>query len=102
MLSPAEMKAAPGSVQAMYKLEKYVQESGLEHSLLELVKTRVSRINGCAFCLDMHTKDARRAGESWRPLEQQEVPMSEEDLQLLITLDDPWNAQEWKVSKQLT
>ena len=57
-------KAAPGSVQAMYKLEKYVEESGLEHSLLELVKTRVSQINGCAFCLDMHTKDARAAGET--------------------------------------
>ena len=57
-------KAAPGSVQAMYKLEKYVQESGLEHPLLELVKTRVSQINGCAFCIDMHTKDARAAGET--------------------------------------
>jgi hypothetical protein len=39
-------KAAPGSVQAMYKLQKYVDESGLEHSLIELVKTRVSQING--------------------------------------------------------
>src|SRR3982751_3777171 len=57
-------KAAPGSVQAMYKLEKYVEESGLEQQLLELVKTRVSQINGCAFCIDMHTKDARAAGES--------------------------------------
>ena len=57
-------KAAPGSVQAMYKLQKYVDDSGLEHSLLELVKTRVSQINGCAFCVDMHTKDARAAGET--------------------------------------
>jgi AhpD family alkylhydroperoxidase len=57
-------KAAPGSVQAMYKLEKYVEESGLEPPLLELVKTRVSQINGCAFCIDMHTKDARAAGET--------------------------------------
>ena len=57
-------KAAPGSVQAMYKLQKYVDESGLEHSLLELVKTRVSQMNGCAFCIDMHTKDARAAGET--------------------------------------
>ena len=57
-------KAAPGSVQAMYKLQKYVEESGLEHSLLELVKTRVSQMNGCAFCIDMHTKDARAAGET--------------------------------------
>src|ERR671916_674779 len=57
-------EAAPGSVQAMYKLQKYVDQSGLEHSLLELVKTRVSQINGCAFCIDMHTKDARAAGEA--------------------------------------
>lgn len=57
-------KAAPGSVQAMYKLQKYADASGLEHSLLELVKTRVSQINGCAFCIDMHTKDARVAGET--------------------------------------
>jgi AhpD family alkylhydroperoxidase len=57
-------KAAPGSVQAMYKLQKFVEESGLERSLLELIKTRVSQINGCAFCIDMHTKDARALGES--------------------------------------
>jgi AhpD family alkylhydroperoxidase len=57
-------KAAPGSMQAMYKLQKYTEESGLEHSLLELVKTRASQINGCAYCLDMHTKDARAAGET--------------------------------------
>src|SRR5918992_1468658 len=57
-------KAAPGSVQAMYKLQKYVEESGLEHSLLELMKTRVSQLNGCAFCIDVHTKDARAAGEA--------------------------------------
>jgi AhpD family alkylhydroperoxidase len=56
--------AAPGSVQAMYKLQKFSEESGLERSLLELVKTRVSQINGCAFCIDMHTKDARAAGET--------------------------------------
>ena len=56
--------AAPGTVQAMYKLEKFVQDSGIEHSLLELIKTRVSQINGCAYCIDMHTKDARAAGET--------------------------------------
>jgi AhpD family alkylhydroperoxidase len=57
-------KLAPGGVQAMYKMHKYVEESGLEHSLLELVKTRASQINGCAYCIDMHTKDARAFGES--------------------------------------
>lgn len=57
-------QAAPGALTAMLGLETYVRESGLEHSLLELVKTRVSQINGCAHCLDMHSRDARRAGES--------------------------------------
>ncbi|NMM84676.1 carboxymuconolactone decarboxylase [Rhodococcus sp. SRB_17] len=57
-------KAAPGAFQAMLGLEKYVRQSGLEPALLELVKTRVSQINGCAYCLDMHTQDARAAGET--------------------------------------
>lgn len=57
-------KAAPGVYRAMSQLEQYIRNSGLEHSLLELVKIRASQINGCAFCLDMHTKDARAAGES--------------------------------------
>jgi AhpD family alkylhydroperoxidase len=57
-------KVALGAVQAMYKLHKYSEDSGLERSLLELIKTRVSQINGCAYCIDMHTKDARALGES--------------------------------------
>ncbi len=48
----------------LVRLEAYVRHSGLEHSLLELVKTRSSQINGCAYCLDMHSKDARAAGET--------------------------------------
>jgi AhpD family alkylhydroperoxidase len=48
----------------MSALESYVRESGLERSLLELVKIRSSQINGCAYCLDMHTKDARANGET--------------------------------------
>ena len=54
---------APEGFQAMYGLEYYVRSSGLEHSLLELVKPRVSQMNRCAYCIDMHTKDARVAGE---------------------------------------
>ncbi len=50
--------------QAMAGLERYVRNCGLEHALLELVKTRASQINGCAYCIDMHTKDARAGGES--------------------------------------
>ncbi|GMV94861.1 MAG: carboxymuconolactone decarboxylase family protein [Candidatus Hydrogenedentes bacterium] len=55
---------APDGVKAMWGLEKYVHGCGLEPSLLELVKTRASQINGCAFCIDMHTKDARAGGET--------------------------------------
>ncbi|CAN5135652.1 carboxymuconolactone decarboxylase family protein [soil metagenome] len=55
---------APGAYKAMLGLEQYVRGSGLEHALLELVKTRASQINACAYCLDMHTKDARAAGET--------------------------------------
>jgi len=50
--------------QAMLQLSKASESSGLERSLLELVKTRASQINGCAYCIDMHTKDARAAGET--------------------------------------
>jgi AhpD family alkylhydroperoxidase len=57
-------KVAPGAARAMLSLEKYVQECGLEASLLELVRMRASQINGCAYCLDMHSKDARAAGET--------------------------------------
>jgi AhpD family alkylhydroperoxidase len=57
-------KVSPGALRAMYALETYVRQSGLEPSLLELVKTRASQINGCAYCIDMHTKDARAHGES--------------------------------------
>ncbi|MGA8596243.1 MAG: carboxymuconolactone decarboxylase family protein [Bryobacteraceae bacterium] len=59
------LEAAPkGALQAMQGLEAYVRGSGLERSLLELLKTRVSQINGCAYCIDMHTKDARLHGET--------------------------------------
>ncbi|MBI0536737.1 carboxymuconolactone decarboxylase family protein [Roseomonas sp. KE2513] len=56
--------AAPRLMQAIVSLEKAVASSGLEQGLIELVKTRASQINGCAFCIDMHTRDARKAGES--------------------------------------
>ncbi len=55
---------APDGIKAMWGLEKYVHHCGLEPSLLELVKTRASQMNGCAYCLDMHTKDARAQGET--------------------------------------
>ena len=57
-------KAAPGAYHAMLGLEKYLHGCGLEAPLLHLVKLRASQINGCAFCLDMHSKDLRAIGES--------------------------------------
>jgi AhpD family alkylhydroperoxidase len=57
-------KAAPGGLNIMREFEKYLHECGLEQSLIELVKMRSSQINGCAYCIDMHSKDARAAGET--------------------------------------
>ena len=56
--------AAPEMIAAMTAFETAVVSSGLEHSLIELVKIRASQINGCAFCLHMHSRDARASGES--------------------------------------
>lgn len=56
--------AASGAAKAMFGLGDFVQNCGLEHKLLGLVKMRASQINGCAYCLDMHSKDARAAGET--------------------------------------
>jgi AhpD family alkylhydroperoxidase len=58
------MQAAPDTVKALLALENQVQTSGLERSLIELVKTRASQINGCAYCINMHTADARKHGET--------------------------------------
>jgi len=55
---------APDVMHAMLGLEECVRNSGLERSLLHLVKLRASQINGCAWCIDMHTKDARADGET--------------------------------------
>jgi AhpD family alkylhydroperoxidase len=58
-------KTSPEGIKAMRGLEHYInQSSGLEPSLREIVKVRASQINGCAYCIDMHTKDARAAGET--------------------------------------
>lgn len=57
-------KAAPGAYHAMRALEEYVAQSGLEPPLVELVKLRASYMNGCAYCVDMHSKDALAAGET--------------------------------------
>jgi AhpD family alkylhydroperoxidase len=65
-------KLAPDAYASLINLGKVVAASGIEHEILELVKMRASQINGCAFCLQMHTTDARKIG------------ISEERLQLLV------------------
>lgn len=55
----------PKAYQAMQGLERFLaEEASIEHSLIELIKIRTSQINGCAYCIQMHTQDARKAGES--------------------------------------
>jgi len=60
--------ASPEAYKAMLGLENAVSKLGLEKPLIELVKLRSSQINGCAFCIDMHTADARKDGETERRL----------------------------------
>ena len=58
------LEVAKGAMKAMYGLETYLAKCGLEASLLHLLKLRVSQINGCAYCIDMHWKDLRAGGET--------------------------------------
>ena len=58
------LAVAPEAYRAMAGLEAYLKKSGIEHGLLHMIKLRASQINGCAYCIDMHWKDARAAGES--------------------------------------
>lgn len=57
-------KASPDAYKAMAQLEGVVRRSGIDRKLLELIKIRASQLNGCAYCIDMHTKDARHIGET--------------------------------------
>ena len=77
-------KTAPGGYQAMRGLEEYLHGCGLEPKLYHLIKFRASQINGCAFCLDMHSKDLRAAGE---------------DEQRLYTLD-AWRECPWYTDRE--
>ena len=58
------LKAAPGAYDAMLGLEQYLKTCGLESQLIHLVKLRASQINGCAYCIDMHSKDLAAGGET--------------------------------------
>jgi len=62
------MDLAPGAYAALRGVETYLRNCGLEHSLLGLVKMRASQINGCAYCLDMHSREARHRGETGQRL----------------------------------
>jgi AhpD family alkylhydroperoxidase len=57
-------RVSPAVMKAMYGMQSTVDHSGLEHSLIELLKLRASQINGCGYCIDMHTKDALASGET--------------------------------------
>jgi AhpD family alkylhydroperoxidase len=57
-------KMEPNAFKAMMELENYIEGTDIDKTLLELIKIRASQINGCAFCIDMHTKDARKHGET--------------------------------------
>lgn len=61
-------KASPDAAKAMLALEAAVNKLGIDHTLLELVKLRASQVNGCAYCVDLHSSDARKRGESERRL----------------------------------
>lgn len=61
-------KSGPDAMKAMTGLEHQIARSGLDNTLVELVRLRASQVNGCAYCIDMHTSDARKAGESERRL----------------------------------
>ena len=57
-------KIPQDAIKGMYQLEHFIHHSGLEEPLVHLIKMRASQINGCAYCLDMHSKDARALGET--------------------------------------
>lgn len=57
-------KVSPGGYKAMSSLEVYLRDCGLDHALIHMIRLRASQVNGCAYCIDMHWKDARAGGES--------------------------------------
>ncbi len=61
-------KTAPKAMEAMVGLEKYIAQSGIDKKIYELIKTRASQINGCAYCINMHVRDAMKIGETTQRL----------------------------------
>jgi AhpD family alkylhydroperoxidase len=70
MITPIDYQTTePEAYRVMSSLERYVRTSGIDHKLLHLIKIRVSQINGCAYCIDMHNKEARADGEDQQRLD---------------------------------
>jgi AhpD family alkylhydroperoxidase len=76
------MKHGPGAIKALSGLELYLAKCGLERSLLHLLKLRASQINGCAFCIDLHTGEALKEGEN---------PTELVNLNLAVVAINGWN-----------
>lgn len=85
------MTAAPEVMQGMIGLEKAVTASGLEPTLIHLVKMRASQINGCAFCLKMHSKDARAPDDDYEAIRAQFDEAERVKLTLLVAAINAWN-----------
>lgn len=83
-------KVAPEAYKAMSVLSQYMEHTSLTHIQQELIKTRASQVNGCAFCIDMHTRDARKYGETERRLYAlnawRETPFFTEEEQAILAL----------------
>lgn len=84
--------APKGLYELMRNIETYLKNCGIPHALLELIKTRASQINGCGYCLDMHHKDALKAGESFQRLyllpAWKESPVYSEEEKAVLNLTD--------------
>ena len=85
-------KLAPEAYKAVAELDKQVSGSGIDRTLYELIKIRASQINGCAFCIDMHTRDARKQGETERRIYAlnawQESPLFSEEERAALRLTE--------------
>ena len=82
-------KAAPEAMKALVALENYVQQSGLHHSLIDPVETRASQINGCTYCIHMHTSEARTGGETEAVTLVSETELV--NLTLCVAMINAWN-----------
>src|SRR5690554_838094 len=106
-------QVAPNGIKGLLEIEKYVSESGLDRKIFELVKMRASQINGCAYCLDMHSKDARAEGETeqrlyllnaWREApfysEKERAALAWTETLTLISENDISRSEERRVGKE--